>query len=166
MTTSRATDFFSYLYREFSHSALPEQTVYSAIRSSRREFFYFFMKGMSMIRQSILASALAVFSALTPALVKADPHCNTCPYSCQDLGLNHKECSQISNANGVCCVDLTKKGLAVAQAYDRVKSQAPAATQDRCPSGFQPSEQKCSVEERRRGCKDMRLPSGLGCVRR
>jgi len=37
---------------------------------------------------------------------------------------------------------------------------------DRCPSGFSPSENKCSTEERRRGCKDMRLPGGLGCVRR
>ncbi len=37
---------------------------------------------------------------------------------------------------------------------------------ERCPSGFSPSEQKCSNEERRRGCKDMRLPGGLGCVRR
>lgn len=37
---------------------------------------------------------------------------------------------------------------------------------ERCPSGFSPSEQKCSKEERKRGCKDMRLPSGLGCVKR
>ena len=35
-----------------------------------------------------------------------------------------------------------------------------------CPSGYSPSEQKCSSEERRRGCKDMRLPGGLGCVNR
>lgn len=35
-----------------------------------------------------------------------------------------------------------------------------------CPSGFSPSENKCSAEERRRGCKDMRLPGGLGCVHR
>lgn len=35
-----------------------------------------------------------------------------------------------------------------------------------CPSGFSPSEQKCSPDERRRGCKDIRLPGGLGCVRR
>lgn len=42
----------------------------------------------------------------------------------------------------------------------------PPAQAERCPSGFSPSEQKCSVEERRRGCKDMRLPGGLGCVRR
>jgi hypothetical protein len=39
-------------------------------------------------------------------------------------------------------------------------------TQDRCPAGFRPSENKCSNEERRRGCRDMRLPSGLGCVSR
>ncbi len=38
--------------------------------------------------------------------------------------------------------------------------------QERCPSGFTPSENKCSKEERRRGCKDMRLPGGLGCVKR
>lgn len=53
----------------------------------------------------------------------------------------------------------------------RIASQPPPYTppprvQERCPSGFSPSEQKCSAEERRRGCKDMRLPGGLGCVRR
>jgi hypothetical protein len=37
---------------------------------------------------------------------------------------------------------------------------------DRCPPGFQPSERRCSNKERKRGCKDMRLPSGMGCVRR
>ena len=40
------------------------------------------------------------------------------------------------------------------------------AVREQCPSGFSPSENKCSVEERRRGCKDMRLPGGLGCVHR
>ena len=38
--------------------------------------------------------------------------------------------------------------------------------EEHCPSGFSPSERKCSTEERRRGCKDMRLPGGLGCVKR
>jgi hypothetical protein len=37
---------------------------------------------------------------------------------------------------------------------------------ERCPSGFSPSENKCSHEERKRGCKDIRMPGGLGCVRR
>lgn len=45
-------------------------------------------------------------------------------------------------------------------------SYEPPRQVERCPSGFSPSENKCSVEERRRGCKDMRLPGGLGCVRR
>lgn len=44
--------------------------------------------------------------------------------------------------------------------------QPPQQREERCPSGFSPSENKCSAEERRRGCKDMRLPGGLGCVRR
>lgn len=42
----------------------------------------------------------------------------------------------------------------------------PAPSQDRCPAGFSPSERKCTPQERRGGCKDIRLPSGLGCVRR
>lgn len=42
----------------------------------------------------------------------------------------------------------------------------PVAVREQCPPGFSPSEQKCSPEERRRGCKDIRLPGGLGCVRR
>ena len=42
----------------------------------------------------------------------------------------------------------------------------PPPAQDRCPAGFSPSENKCSSEERRHGCKDIRLPSGLGCVKR
>jgi len=48
--------------------------------------------------------------------------------------------------------------------YNPPVQQQPRA--ESCPSGFSPSENKCSVEERRRGCKDMRLPGGLGCVRR
>jgi hypothetical protein len=42
----------------------------------------------------------------------------------------------------------------------------PPPIQDRCPPGFSPSEQKCSPEERRRGCRDIRLNSGMGCVDR
>jgi hypothetical protein len=42
----------------------------------------------------------------------------------------------------------------------------PPANYDRCPAGFSPSEDKCSKEERKRGCKDIRMPSGLGCVKR
>lgn len=41
-----------------------------------------------------------------------------------------------------------------------------AARAERCPSGFVPSEQKCTGEERKHGCKDIRLPGGLGCVHR
>jgi len=37
---------------------------------------------------------------------------------------------------------------------------------ERCPSGYSPSERKCTQAERKKGCKDMRLPGGLGCVRR
>ncbi|MFM1847523.1 MAG: hypothetical protein RL417_997 [Pseudomonadota bacterium] len=42
----------------------------------------------------------------------------------------------------------------------------PPPKEERCPRGFSPSERKCTPEERKRGCQDMRLPGGLGCVKR
>lgn len=44
--------------------------------------------------------------------------------------------------------------------------QQPPRREEHCPSGYSPSENKCSSEERKHGCSDMRLPGGLGCVRR
>jgi len=56
---------------------------------------------------------------------------------------------------------------------ERAESQRPSAppvarqpARESCPSGFSPSERKCSNDERRRGCRDIRLPGGLGCVSR
>lgn len=49
---------------------------------------------------------------------------------------------------------------------NRLPHQNNRREQMRCPSGYQPSERKCTAEERKRGCKDMRLSNGLGCVRR
>ena len=48
----------------------------------------------------------------------------------------------------------------------RQYSPPPPRREESCPSGFSPSENKCSSEDRRRGCRDMRLPGGLGCVSR
>lgn len=42
----------------------------------------------------------------------------------------------------------------------------PPPAPESCPPGFSPSEQKCSPQERKHGCKDIRLPGGLGCVKR
>jgi hypothetical protein len=120
------------------------------------------------------AHLFLAFAATTIATVIATasnafaiPNCRPCPYSCVDLGLGKKDCSFQSQTAGVCCVDLSEKGLAVAQAQQQVlNQQRPSAATDRCPPGFQPSEQKCTERERRAGCKDVRLPSGLGCVRR
>lgn len=35
---------------------------------------------------------------------------------------------------------------------------------DRCPPGFYHSEVRCTPEDRKRGCKDLKAPSGRGCV--
>jgi hypothetical protein len=112
-----------------------------------------------------VAILVAVASMFMANVAFATPDCRPCPYSCSDLGLGKKDCSVVSDTRGVCCLDLTQKGLELAKAQASVIDRNPAR-QDQCPAGFRPSEQKCSVEERRRGCKDMRLPSGLGCVKR
>lgn len=118
------------------------------------------------LKMSFLALSLFTLGiGINPA--NSEPHCRPCPYSCDDLGLGRKDCSEISSSRGVCCVDLSSKGYKLAQAQDSVLANSqPSRSQDRCPPGFSPSEQKCSQNERRRGCKDIRLPSGLGCVNR
>lgn len=122
-----------------------------------------------------ILSIMTIVAALTAVQASATPYCQPCPYSCRDLGLGSKDCSFVSESRGVCCVDLTKKGLELAEAQSQARQQGGYRDQggyrggqgrEVCPPGFQPSEQKCSPEERRRGCKDMRLPGGLGCVRR
>ena len=110
---------------------------------------------------------IALFGFCFLPTASAEPHCQKCPYSCFDLGLGKKECSNLTPARGVCCVDLTEKGLKVALAQEQIlAANKPAPKVETCPNGFQPSERKCSQDERRHGCKDMRLPGGLGCVKR
>lgn len=124
------------------------------------------MKFRIVILLAIAFLALADFAL-------AIPRCNSCPYSCEMMGLGRRECSNKSNSAGVCCVDLSSEGLEFAMEFDRARGNSPqqnypqgGQNYDRCPAGFQPSEQKCSPQERQRGCKDIRLPSGLGCVKR
>lgn len=48
--------------------------------------------------------------------------------------------------------------------YDRRPQQDYSRpTRETCPSGFEPGNHRCSQEERRRGCKDMRMPGGTTC---
>lgn len=112
-----------------------------------------------------IAVLVAVASLFVCNTASASPDCRPCPYSCSDLGLGKKDCSAVSESKGVCCLDLTQKGLDLARAQESALAKV-QPRQEQCPAGFRPSEQKCSVEERRRGCKDMRLPGGLGCVKR
>ena len=119
---------------------------------------------MKNILFSLALLGLASITTINQAF--AGSHCAPCPYSCDDIGLGHKDCSLLSASGGVCCLDLTSKGMQVALERERVQGPSHSAAQDRCPAGFSPSEQKCSQQERRNGCKDIRLPSGLGCVNR
>ncbi len=121
-----------------------------------------------------IASLLPLALTLNVSLAFAAPYCHPCPYSCRDLGLGNRDCEEIESARGLCCLDLSRSGRELTLEQERVENTRPSSVPDarganaieRCPSGFRPSEQKCSVEERRRGCKDMRLPGGLGCVKR
>ena len=42
----------------------------------------------------------------------------------------------------------------------------PPPPQERCPSGFQETNDKCSSAERKRGCRDIKMPSGRRCIDR
>lgn len=122
---------------------------------------------MKSLRVVMILAAVALVGVAQAAF--AVPNCRPCPYSCADLGLGKKDCSVQSQSNNVCCLDLTPKGLDVAKAQQQVLNQQNPqanASAQRCPAGFQPSEQKCSPQERARGCKDIRLPNGQGCVSR
>jgi hypothetical protein len=46
------------------------------------------------------------------------------------------------------------------------RHESSRALRDECPPGFQQSERKCTEQERRRGCQDVRTSGGLGCVKR
>jgi len=117
----------------------------------------------------LLALVALVISTFAIDLASATPNCRQCPYTCNDLGLGKKDCSAVSETRGICCLDLSKKGLEMAAAQEAAlkdKTTSAATVREQCPSGFRPSEQKCSPAERAKGCKDVRLSSGLGCVKR
>ncbi len=53
--------------------------------------------------------------------------------------------------------------MEIAIERDRV---IPTATPESCPPGFFPRDNRCSDSERKHGCRDVRLNSGLGCVKK
>lgn len=116
------------------------------------------------MKHSLLATAfISMTLVFVAGSATATPHCQPCPYSCADLGLGKKDCSFVSDSRGVCCVDLTKKGLELAQEQEKLLGNKVAASG--CPSGFKPSERRCSPDERKRGCRDQRVgPNNMGCV--
>lgn len=125
--------------------------------------------------KAIMRLCALTFSGLIfiPQSVYAIPRCQSCPYSCAYLDLGGKDCSNTSVSRGLCCVDLSREGMEIANAqqqalgaYSSRDYRAQPRVAEHCPSGFRPSEDKCRPEERRKGCKDIRMPGGLGCVNR
>ena len=108
---------------------------------------------------------LALISLIPFSSAFATPHCETCPYDCDELSLGHKDCNDLAPRGNTCCVDLSKKGLELVDAQDEVE-QDDEEKDEECPSGYEESENKCTSEERAEGCKDVRLDNGKGCVSR
>jgi hypothetical protein len=113
----------------------------------------------------ILVVLTFALSILGFGVASATPNCRACPYSCNDLGLGKKDCSFVSESKGICCVDLTQKGLELAAAQEAALKANAANQVGQCPRGFTPRERRCSDKERAKGCKDMRLSNGQGCVK-
>ena len=110
---------------------------------------------------------LACAACLLTSSAWADPYCAKCPNSCSELGLDSDDCEDIASGRGVCCVELTEHGREVVNAQDDALAEDDQPVQqEHCPSGFSPSERKCTPDEREEGCRDVRLPGGLGCVSR
>ncbi|MEN9846366.1 MAG: hypothetical protein RIS36_1513 [Pseudomonadota bacterium] len=120
---------------------------------------------MSRNLMRILVLVTFASALLGIGVASATPNCRACPYSCSDLGLGKKDCSFVSESKGICCVDLTQKGLEIAAAQEAALKANAATQAGQCPRGFTPRERRCSDTERSRGCKDMRLPNGQGCVK-
>ncbi len=111
------------------------------------------------------------------ASVQADEVCRPCPFDCNGIGANSKHCSTRSSRTNECCVDLDHEGMDQLRNKDRENNSRPiyrndaGAYDDRqgynpgdCPTGFHVNDRTCTPEERRRGCNDMKSPSGRTCV--
>lgn len=114
------------------------------------------------MKHMIPVLTLSIAACLLSTPVFAIPYCSsTEQVNCAKYGIGGKDCHQTESDGRTQCIDVSERGMDIIQgrgSRDR--------GDERCPQGFQQSEQKCSNEERRRGCKDMRLDNGIGCVKR
>lgn len=116
----------------------------------------------------IPALAISITTCLLSTPVFAIPYCSsTEQVNCAKYGIGGKDCHQTDSDGRTQCVDVSERGMEAirgrGQGSDEYRGRH---DQERCPQGYQQSEQKCSNDERRHGCKDIRLDSGLGCVKR
>ena len=120
---------------------------------------------------------IAIMFVATSHFAYADELCRACPFDCNGIGASSKHCSGREFRNGQCCVDLDRDGQEQLRIKDlqnssyNSRSNDAGAYDDRagynpgdCPSGFHVNDRKCSDDERRRGCNDMKSRSGLTCV--
>lgn len=48
----------------------------------------------------------------------------------------------------------------------RQEHTRPPPPRERCPAGFAETNSKCTDKERKKGCRDIKMPSGLRCIDR
>ena len=108
----------------------------------------------------------------------ADEVCRPCPFDCEGIGAGRKDCKNLSSHRGQCCVDLDDRGKDKLEDKDyentyghRSRLNDPGAYDDKngyqpgdCPVGYHVNDRPCTNDERRRGCNDVRSPSGQTCV--
>jgi hypothetical protein len=111
----------------------------------------------------LICITLTILAATSASAI---PYCSTTEsVNCAMYGIGGKDCHQVEDVvRGTECIDVSPHGMDIIESSRR-QQQRPT-TAEGCPPGFQPSENKCSTEERRHGCKDVRLSNGLGCVHR
>ena len=124
---------------------------------------------LSSFRLPILTAYIVAF-CLSATSTFAIPYCSTTEsVNCAKYGIGGKDCHQLDDVRrGEECIDVSSYGMDAIRSYGRDdrRDERRDLSRETCPSGFKQSENKCSSEERRRGCKDIRMPGGLGCVNR
>lgn len=112
-----------------------------------------------------LGVVMAVYTFGLPNPAFAIPYCSsTEQVNCAKYGIGGKDCHQTLSEGRTQCIDVSDRGMEIILRMENRDQQN--QPQEQCPQGYQQSERKCTNEERRRGCKDMRLKNGIGCVRR
>ena len=94
----------------------------------------------------------------------AAPLCRPCPFACDTIGVEKRECKDLKTQPTKCCVELTKRGRAQFRVRTGAANVKVVKQSGQCPVGFHANERPCSPEQREQGCVDASSSTGHICT--